>query len=252
MSRKAWLNQGFGEMDLVVELAGSSPMQHIRNRFGTYWQRQMQRRLIASALGVMADNIANDSGDMVEDISAGVGAAAVFNRQAFVDAAYTLGDQVTNLGAVAVHSATMAVMVANDDVIYIPDSKGQLVIPTYMGKRIIVDDSMPVATGVYTSIIFGGGAFGFGGIEGSAFAWGEGAPKVPFEVWRQPQAGNGGGMEEIWERNTWILHPFGFSWVEGSLVEKSPTLADLALAAHWNRVVARKAVPMAFLKAKVA
>src|SRR5438105_1965140 len=47
-ARKAWLNQAFSEMDLVQELAGSSPMQHIRNRFGTYWTRQWERRMIAT------------------------------------------------------------------------------------------------------------------------------------------------------------------------------------------------------------
>lgn len=249
-ARKSWLNQGFADMDLVQELAGSSPMQHIRNRFGTYWQRQMERRLIRISLGILADNVANDSSDMVKDISAEAGDAALFNSDVFIDAAYTMGDMAENIKAIAVHSMVMARMVKNDDIVFIPDSQGKLTIPTYKGRQVLVDDLMPVTSGVYTSILYGTGAFGFGGVDGSAFAYGEGTPRVPFEVFRTPRAGAGGGMEEIWERKTWLMHPAGFDWIEGTLTEFSPTLADLDDAAHWDRKVARKNVPMAFIKSK--
>lgn len=249
-ARKAWVNQGYGDMDLVQELAGSSPMQHIRNRFGTYWTRQWERRLIASAVGVLNDNVANDASDMVVDISGLAGADAVFGSDAFVDAAYTAGDRADIFKGIAVHSSIMARMVKNDEIVMIPDSKGGLTIPTYKGRTVITDDGLPVTSGVYTSILFGAGAIGFGGVEGSAFALGEGIPRVPFELWRNPHAGNGGGMEEIWERHTWMLHPFGYRWVEGTLAEMSPTLADLRLAAHWDRAVARKSVPLAFIKSR--
>lgn len=251
-ARKAWLNQGFGDMDLVQELAGSSPMQHIRNRFGTYWARQWERRLIATAVGVLNDNVANDGSDMVVDISALPGEDAVFGSDAFVDAAYTAGDRADIFRGIAVHSSIMARMVKNDEIVMIPDSKGGLTIPTYKGRVVITDDGLPVAAGVYTSILFGGGAIGFGGVEGSAFAMGEGVPRIPFELWRNPHAGNGGGMEEIWERHTWMLHPFGYQWIEGTLAEMSASLADLRLAAHWNRVVPRKSVPLAFIKSRAS
>jgi hypothetical protein len=250
--RKAWLNQGYSDMDLVQELTGSSPMQHIRNRFGVYWTRQFERRVIAAAVGVLNDNVANDGSDMVVDISGNAGDDALFGSDAFVDAAYTAGDRAEQFRAIAVHSMIMARMVKNDEIVYIPDSEGALTVPTYKGRVVIVDDMMPVSGGVYTSILFGAGAFAFGGLEGHAFAYGEGVPRVASEVDRTPAAGNGGGQETLWERKTWLLHPFGFSWVEGgaALAEFSPTLADLRLAAHWNRVVPRKSAPFAFIKSK--
>src|SRR5690606_5781821 len=55
-ARIAYLNQGYSAADLVSELSGSNPMQRIRNRFGTYWQRQFQKRVIASAVGILAAN----------------------------------------------------------------------------------------------------------------------------------------------------------------------------------------------------
>jgi hypothetical protein len=251
-ARTVWMNQGFGEMDLVQELAGESPLRHVRNRFGEYWTRQQNRRVIATSVGLLADNVANDGGDMLIDISA-VGDGKI-TGDSFVDAAYTLGDNAESITAVAVHSSIMAKWVKNDDVVDVRDSQGNLVLQTYKGRAIIVDDLMPVsgagADRVYTSILFGRGAIGFGGVEGNVFAVGVGTPKTPFAISRTEEAGNGGGMESIWERRTWMLHPFGYEWIEGSLAEMSPTLADLRLAAHWNRVVDRKQVPIAFLKSK--
>lgn len=259
-ARKAWLNQGFSEMDLVPELAGSSPLNHIRNRFGTYWTRQQEKRLIATCNGIMADNIAANASDMVVDISGRDDDAANFNSDAFVDGAYTLGDNAAAIQAIAVHSAIESKMVKNDDIETIRASDGSILMRTYRGRAVIVDDDLPVEGAgddrIYTSILFGAGAFGFGGIEGHAFALGEGVPKVAAEVERNPRAGAGGGQESIWERRTWMLHPFGFTWTEpppgdpDELVEMSPTLADLAKASMWSRVVHRKNVPLAFIKSK--
>lgn len=256
IARKAWLNKGYADMDIVQELAGSSPMEHIRNRFGVYWQRQFQRRLVASCIGLLNANVApggTQGGDMTVDISGESGLAAVFNLDAYIDAAYTMGQNVTNLAAVYVHTHIMARMRKDDQIVFVPDSEGRLTIPTYQGARVIYEDNPMLKNGDdYTSILFGTGAIGFGGVEGSAFAAGEGVPRVPFEVWRDPHQGNGGGVEEIWERRTWVLHPAGYQWFEepsgpGAITEFSPTLVDLRAAAHWVRVVDRRLVPMAFL-----
>ncbi len=258
-ARISYLNQGYSAADLVVELAGSDPMQRIRNRFGTYWQRQWQRRIIASAVGLLADNEANDDGDMVYD-----GAASLWSRQAFTSAVFTLGDAFGQLSAIAVHSLAYKQMIDADDIDFIPDSQGNLTIPTFMGQRVIVDDSMPAtsagdpATITTTAVLFGAGAFGYG----------EGSPEVPEEIERQARAGNGGGVETLWERKTWILHPFGYQFTgdditnranlrgrtgaDTSVDELSPLLADLRKAANWSRVVDRKNVPIAFLKIKGA
>ena len=48
------------------------------------------------------------------------------------------------------------------------------------------------------------------------------------------------------------LQPLGFTWVEGTLTEASPLIADLDDAAHWDRVLERKHVPVAFLIHKIA
>ncbi len=244
--RKAFLNFGVSASDLASELAmGPRAMQHIRNRIDTYWTRQWERRLLASCNGVYADNVASGGGDMVINVAAEIigsqTAATKFNRDSFTDAVYTMGDAADKLRAIGVHSRVMQQMVKNDDIVYIPDSQGMLTIPTYMGLRVIVDDSMTVTPGStsgfkYTSVLFGEGAF----------AYGEGEPIVPVEVERQESQGNGAGVETLWTRKTWILHPAGYQNV-GTPAGVSFTPAELALATTWDRVIERKNIPMAFL-----
>ncbi len=246
IARKAFLNKGLSAADLASELAmGSRAMDQIRARVDAYWLRQWQRRLIASCNGVLADNVANNSSDMVINVAveatASQTATTKFNRDTFTDAVYTMGDAADALRAIAVHSAVMKQMVKNDDIVYVPDSQGRLTIPTYMGLRVIVDDGLPVVAGTtsgfkYTSVIFGEGAFGYG----------DGAPVVPVEVQREANQGNGAGVETLWTRKTWILHPFGYQNT-GTPASVSFSLAELAADAAWSRVVERKNVPISFL-----
>lgn len=246
IARKAFVNQGWSASDLASELAmGPRAMEHIRSRTDTYFTRQWQRRLIAACQGLYADNVAANSGDMVHAVAAesiaGQTSATRFSRDAFTEAVFTMGDAAADLRAIAVHSAILKQMVKNDDIVYIPDSMGQLTIPTYMGLRVIVDDGLPVTAGTtdgfkYTSVLFGEGAFGYG----------VGSPMVPVEVEREAAQGNGGGIETLWVRNTWLLHPFGFQQT-GTPAGESFTTAELRAATSWARVVERKSIPIAFL-----
>jgi hypothetical protein len=121
------------------------------------------------------------------------------------------------------------------------DSEGNLLYQAYMGRRIIVDDGLPVVAGTtdgfkYVSVLFGPAAFGYG----------VGSPEVPVEVERDGAAADGGGVETLWERNTWLLHPAGFQQV-GTPAGNSFTQTELATAAVWDRVLPRKLVNMGFL-----
>lgn len=257
-TRIAQLNQGYSAADLVTEIAGSSPMQQVRNRFGAYWMHQWQRRLLAVVKGVIAENIANGSSDMIYnaalETTVGVTNANLFSRGAFTAAVFSLGDHFGQIVAMAVHSVVYKRMVDNDDITFIPPSHPDPTLPLeaqqqayYLGKRIIVDDTMPTVAGSgnpasikYTSVLFGAGAIGYAeGITG---------PQIPVEVYRRPDEGNGAGIEQIWERKSWIIHPFGYKWLEESLTNGySPTWADLGNAANWQRQIDRRLVPLAFL-----
>lgn len=228
-ARVLYLNKGYGVADLTAELANSEPQQHIRNRFGTYWQRQWQRYVLGAARGVIASNIANDAGDMIVD------SGATITANAFQDAAFTAGDAADQFSAIGVHSVVMNQMVKQDLIEYLRDSAGKIILATYLGKPVFMDDSLTYGAGRYLSVFFGQGAFGYG----------EGSPKVPVEVDRNPAGGNGGGAEVLWERKTYILQPAGFSWKGSEAQNLSPTAAQYATAANWERVFDRKQVPFA-------
>ena len=228
-ARTLYLNKGYGVADLTSELANSEPMQHIRNRFGTYWTRRWQRYLLGAARGVIASNILNDAGDMVVD------AGATISAGAFQDAAFTSGDAADVFAAIGVHSVVMNQMVKQDLIEYLRDSDGKIILATYLGKPVFMDDSLIYGPGRYLSVFFGQGAFGYG----------EGNPTVPVELERKASGGNGGGAEVLWERKTLILQPAGFSWKGSTNQNLSPTAAQYAAAGNWERVFDRKQVPFA-------
>ena len=257
--RAAWMNQAYSAMDLVSEIAGADPMQQVRNRFGTYWQRQLERRILATCLGLLNSNVAGgagvdatgSAGDMVINMSvtakANVTAANLWGQPVFSLALFTLGDQFGGITAIAVHSviakrmydANALTMVPNDPLKPISDLNPT--VPYYMGRRVIVDDLMPVVpvndTFQYTTIMFGANCIGYG----------NGKPRVPVELWRSPQLGNGGGLEQLWERKTWAIHPYGYKFNNAVVSAQSPTFADLKQATNWSRVIPRKLVPISFV-----
>ncbi|WP_028240529.1 hypothetical protein [Stutzerimonas azotifigens] len=243
--RKAYLHQSWSAMNLASELAGSDALARIQDRAVAYWNRQLQRRLVATLTGVLADNVANDSDDMVLDITAAT--ANAFSPEAVIDAAGTLGDSMDTVTGIAMHSDLYRQALKADLIEFVQPSAGSMRLPTYRGLAVIVDDGMPkVSDGEsgfnYTSVLFGAGAVGYGLT----------APRVAAgtEVENIPGAGNGGGQQILHSRVNLAVHPAGFAWVEGTLAGDSPTIAELSAAVHWDRVVERKAVPMAFLVTK--
>lgn len=229
-ARTLYLNKGYGVMDLTAELATSEPMQHIRNRFGKYWERQWQRYLIGASKGVIQSNIANDNSDMVIDLS-----GKIINANAVQDAAYTAGDSADMFTGMAVHSRVMRQMVGADMIETIRDSDGRVILQTYLGRPVFMDDSLVDDSGNYISIMYGEGAFGYG----------EGSPYMPVELERDASGGNGGGAEVLWERKTYILQPAGFHWQGEEDPDKTPDSKTFGAAANWKRAFDRKNVPFA-------
>ncbi|ECB1254664.1 hypothetical protein EU404_20230 [Salmonella enterica subsp. enterica serovar Weltevreden] len=254
MARVAYLNEGFGQADLTVELTSQNPLQSVASRLDNFWQRQAQRRLIATALGLYNDNVSatdayHEQNDMVVDVSATLG----FDAGAFIDATQTMGDALMGnggevLGAIAMHSFVYTQARKAQLIDFIRDADNNTMFATYQGYRVIVDDSMTVvgqgAQRKFISIIFGQGAIGYG----------EGNPVMPLEYERGASHANGGGVETLWTRKTWLLHPFGYSFTSAVItgngtetIARSASWQDLANATNWNRVVDRKHVPIAFL-----
>jgi hypothetical protein len=247
--RLAAQNKSWSVMDLARELALGDPVEAITGRIAQYWATNNEKRIIQSVRGVIADNVANDAGDMLFDISAPIDTAPTdANRadaNAIIDTIQTMGDHGELLAAMAMHSVVYRRLQKRNLIDFIPDARGEVDIPVYQGKRVIVDDSLvgvsygttPINVYYYT-ILFGAGEF----------VLGEGMPVVPSEVKRNPDAGNGGGEWQLYSRRSDIIHPLGFKFTSAAVAGQSATQAELATAANWDRVYSRKNVSLAVLK----
>lgn len=231
-------NQSWKSMDLTAALAGSDPSNAIANRVAAYWRRRLQAVFVATWQGIFADNaqvtpnddprvgITNNAAqdDLTVDISGGGFVAGVtdFSAEAFIDAITTAGDSQGDFVAVMMHSIVFSKAQKNNLIDFVPDSTNMDAadIPTFLGRRVIVDDTMPNAAGVFDTWIFGA----------SASRWGVGNPKVPAEVERKPEQGNGGGGEELYSRIEWAMHPVGHRWLDAVVANSDggPTNAEIA------------------------
>lgn len=230
-------NNSWSSADLTAALAGADPMNAIADRLAGYWTRRLQNVFVATITGVFADNAASPSGsehvqnDLTVDISGAsfVDGVTNFSAEAMIDAATTAGDSQDGLTMLMVHSVVYARMQKNNLIDFIPDARGEVVIPTFLGREVIVDDGVTRSGGVYHSWLFGPGAVRLG----------VGTPKVPTEVERKAGAGNGGGQEVLYNRVEWSLHPVGHKYA-GTAAEGGPSNAatsnNLAHAGSWQRV----------------
>ena len=229
------LNKSWSSMDLTASLNDLDPVSAITSQISDYWNAVLNRRLLSSVKGAL-----DGQSDMIVDVTFESGASALFNADAFIDARATMGDRMGDLSAIAVHSHVYTTMQKLNLIDFIPDSEGRVNIPTYMGVRVIVDDATTVVKGVgesakdkFYSYLFGAGAV----------ALGAGNAKVPFEIDRNPAAGNGGGEEQVYSRVEWVIHPQGYQFG----LTSTPTVAQLETASNWTRAFERKRVPLAAL-----
>lgn len=241
-------NNSWSSMDLAAVLAGADPMQAIANRVSSYWVRRLQAAFVSVNKGMFAQNaLASPVGaaqnDMTHDVSgsAFVDGVTNFTSEAFIDTTLTMGDSMEELTMCMVHSIVYARMQKNNLIDFIPDARGEIMIPTYLGRQVIVDDGVPHTGGVFDTWLYGAGAYHMG----------QGSPAVPTEMDRKPTAGNGGGQDVLFNRVEWALHPVGNAYV-GTSPAGGPSNAasanNLAAAASWNRVFSeRKQIKIARL-----
>jgi len=234
---KAWSSTLLAEL-----LAGDDPMEAIIQLVGDYWARRMESMLISSVKGVLAE-FDSEAGDpnLLKILSESIDlttAATSMNGLTMIDAKQKLGDRKNRLTAVAMHSAVEADLLKNDLIDFIPDSEGKAMLPVFQGLRVVVDDSLASRAGttngvVYTSVLFGAGAFAQGN-----------APLT------DPIRGGASGTEGVEfgrvtlnsddilvNRRRFILHPRGVRWLEQNIAEHGgPSNAELEEAAQWDMV----------------
>ena len=219
----------WGATDLSAQLAGTDPMSAIGDLVAGFWARDHQKELLNILDGVFA---ATSMSDHVLDISGKTGKAAAFSGEAFIDAMQLMGDARNSLTAVVMHSATKSYLDKLNLIQTIRQSDATS-FDTYMGRRVIVDDSCPAAAGNYTTYLFGEGAI----------AYGVGSPVglVPVEVDRDKRKGS--GVNYLISRKAFIMHPRGVAWKNKTRAHaESVSRAELKDAGNWERVYEPKQI----------
>lgn len=222
----------WGASDLSAMLAGADPMMAIGDLVAGYWSRRMQAAGLACVKGAMSTTVSGGSmaAATLNISTLSPASAQLFSPEGFLDACQLLGDAQDALAGCAVHSGTYNQMLKDDLIDFVKPSDGSDSIPTYLGKRVIVDDGCPkTSAGVYTTYIFGPGAL----------AYVEGTPKTPSETKRE--ALMGGGTDILVNRKKFIMHPRGIRWI-GTPSGPTATNAELETGSNWKRVYEQKQI----------
>lgn len=242
MRGRAW---GVNDLAKALSVDRADPMGAIADLVAEYWARRYQAVAMQSLLGVFADNTANDAADMQAVVAgttvADVTADTKFSGDAFIDGQATFGDAIGGLSGIAFHPHVYHNLKKIDQISFEKESMGSLEIETYRGLRVIVDRNMPFtpaagttgtdAAARYTTYLFGNGAIGMG----------QGSAPVPSETDRDSLAGE----DFLITRTHFLMHPRGIKFTSNTVTGESPSNAELALAANWDRVFEREQVRIA-------
>lgn len=228
MRGKAW-----GVNDLAKALSGDDPMGVIASKVAKYWIGERSKMVFKTLKGIETTASAN-----VHDISALSGGAEMISVGSALDAKQKLGDNASKLTGIAMHSAVYTKLQKNNEIEFVADSDTKVAIPFYLGYRVIVDDQCPNDGGVYTTYLFGEGAFGLG----------NGSAPVATETDRDSLAGE----DVLINRQHFILHPRGIKFTENSVAGKTPTFTEIATASNWSKVYDTKNIRIVIFKHKIA
>ena len=228
---KAWSSN-----ELAGALAGSDPMSAAGAQIARWWNIQEQKILIAILNGIFATALKTTH---CNDISTGTGNAAIISANAILDTKQLLGDAASNLKAMAMHSAVFTALQKQNLIEYIPNSQGVIEFPTYLGYKVIVDDGITPASGVYSTYLFADGVFGRG----------DGVPDAltPVETYRDALASD----DILVSRRALCLHPLGVSWTNPVISSATPTNSDLSNGSNWQKVASDKSIGIAMLRHKI-
>src|SRR4051795_3882697 len=229
---------------LAKVISGDDPMQAIVDLVAAYWARTDEGLVISCLKGMFgAASLAGNLLAIHSETVAGTTNATRLNGASFVDACTKLGDAADRLTAVAMHSATEAALRKLDLIDFLPDSEGKPMLRTFQGRRVVVDDTLPVRNGttdgqVYTTYLFGQGAFakGVAPLDGTPLQGGFGTEGV--ELSRSALDSD----TLLINRRRYILHPRGVKFTSASVAGDTPTNTELETQTNWVRVWENKNV----------
>ena len=146
-------------------------------------------------------------------------------------------------GTIVMHSKVYGDALDQEAITFVQPSSLPFQIPKFAGMDVVISDSCTVSTGFSNTPMYRSYILGMG-----AIAWTENFPADAVERDREPLKGNFGGVTTLITRRNRLFHVRGYTFTSSSVSGKSPTWAELATAANWDRKRARKSVKIAFLE----
>jgi hypothetical protein len=242
MARKIRRNNGWQSANLVASMLAEDPLDAVAQLIAEYWVREEQRVMGQQMKGVFA---ASSMAGNVLNVASEAGATTPVNLDAEVasNAYALLGEYGQTLSAVLMHSRVFFNLRAQRAIEFGKDPVTGLDFVRWDDKDVFVSDQCPREAGAtsgfkYTSYLFGNGAIGY------AEATGEGGPKKPVEVSSVAEAGNGEGVETVWYRRHWVMHPRGVAFTGDPAAASGVTDTELATGTNWTRKYDPKLIRM--------
>lgn len=247
--------KGWEEKDFTQSITGKDFMAEIAAQVSEYWDDYDQKTLIAILTGIFDMTGAVNMpfiNSHTTDLTGNVGDLANFNETTLNSAAQKASGDNKNVFTMIIMHSYVATNLENQNLLErlkYTDANGiqrDLNLGTLNGRTVLIDDSMPVDSGDYTSYLLGMGAISYA----------DAGVKVPYEVWRDPKTQ--GGLDQLLTRQRKIFAPFGIGFTMAAMATKSPALSELEMGANWEVVqnsgktetIDVKAIPIARIISK--
>lgn len=235
---------GAAYTDLAAIVAGSNPVTQILNDFADYTLRSDQEIMQSIIKALFAKGTGVSKGALTDTHVSDQSAAQnpVICPEMVIDARSILGTSRSKLTIIAMHSKVKAELEKQNTQTkhYIPASESKAGFDTYLGMRVVEDDSLIPVDGVYETYLYAAGSFG----RNTATP----ADMVTYEPDRDKAKGN----NMLYVRRARVIHPFGLKFKSEQVSGLTPTNADLALAKNWEKVHETKKIGLICLRHKIS
>lgn len=246
--------KGWREKDFNADITGKDFMGEIAAQVGAYWDEVDQATILSILKGIFAMTTGGNgfAADHTLDLSSKTGAEANVGVTSLNDAMQKAGGANKGIFTCVIMHSVVATNLENLNLISYAqgtDANGlrkDVALGTWNGRVVLIDDDVPVESGVYTTYVLGKGAFDYCDV----------GAKVPSETWRDPKTN--GGEDVLYTRQRKLFAPRGISFKQPSSAIISPTAAQLEAGANWRVVTdaagtgffPSKAIPIARIQSK--
>ena len=246
IARKHLRTQGW-QTTTVTDLHAGSVLAQTQREVGEYWINDIQGTLTRTLTGMFAAaSMAANELDVADEDPDGAGSPVNLSPSLVAQGKALMGDRVGSLGGIILHTTVFQNLEADQAITYIEagiDPAGnRVMVPQYMGLDAIPSMDVFSEAGAtsgtkYDSYLVGA----------NAIAWGDGTAALgdeALEFDREPGAGNGAGVETMWSRRYYMIHPRGVSYSGTPASGLFPSDAELINGANWTRVFDPALIPI--------